>query len=239
MSFLRKIRKEKKAKTISKDNMVAWAGALAHEIKNPLNTIRINLQLVLEDLDKQNNFDKEKNIKRLKTLDKEVIRLETTLNDFLRFVRLPEPNLQRYNLFTLLNELLDFAEPESQVANVEIIRDFSNDLPDIEIDSNQIKQALLNIIINANQAMPSGGRITVKAQQTNNHVNIDITDTGVGIPSDRIDKVFDLFYSTKEDGTGLGLSIVKRIIDMHNGEIKVKSKEGEGTTFSIILPIHV
>ncbi len=239
MRFLHKIRKEKKEKTTSKDNIVAWAGALAHEIRNPLNTIRINLQLVLEDLDKQNNFDKEKNIKRLKTLDKEVIRLETTLNDFLRFVRLPEPNLQRHNLFTLLNELLDFAEPESQQANVEIIRDFSTDLPDVEIDSNQIKQALLNIIINANQSMPSGGRVTVKAQKTNNHVNIDIADTGIGIPSDSIDKVFNLFYSTKEDGTGLGLPIAKRIVEMHNGEIKVKSKEGEGTTFSIILPIHV
>ncbi len=189
-----------------------------------------------EDLDQDSN-DKTK--RRLNTLNKEIERLESILNGFLRFVRIPEPDIKKRSLYILLNEILDFTEPESQQLNIEIIRNFSPDLPEIEMDDKQIKQALLNIILNANQAMPSGGKITVSAYKTNNHVSIDIADTGEGIPSDRIDKLFNLFYSTKEDGTGLGLPIAKRIVDMHNGEIKVKSKEGEGTIFSIILPIHV
>ena len=100
-----------------------------------------------------------------------------------------------------------------------------------------MKQALLNIILNANQSMSAGGQLTVRAYRTNRHVSIDITDTGEGIPPDRIDKLFDLFYSTKKDGTGLGLSIARRIANMHGGEIQVRSQENEGTTVSILLPI--
>jgi len=192
----------------------------------------------MEDWDQQDESGKEKNIKRLKTLDKEVSRLEVTLNDFLRFVRLPKPDFQKNSLFILLNELLDFTEPESQQLNIEVIRDFDSDLPEIDVDAIQLKQALLNIVLNANQSMPSGGKITVSAYKIGgDRIAIDISDTGSGIPEDRINKLFNLFYSTKEDGTGIGLSITKRIIDLHNGKIEIKSKEGEGTTFSILLPI--
>ncbi|MGQ9608638.1 MAG: sensor histidine kinase [bacterium] len=211
------------------------ASSLAHEIRNPLNTIRINLQLLEEELNQDSNSTK----RRLNTINKEIDRLESILTGFLRFVRIPKPDIKKRSLYILLNELLDFTEPEAQQLNIEIIRNFNSDLPEIDMDDNQIKQALLNIILNANQAMPSGGKIIVKAYKTNNHVSIDITDTGEGVSPDRIDKLFNLFYSTKEDGTGLGLPIAKRIIDMHNGEIKVKSKLGGGTTFSVILPIHV
>ena len=99
------------------------------------------------------------------------------------------------------------------------------------------KQALLNIILNANQSMSAGGQLTVKAYRTNGYISIDVTDTGQGISPDRIDRLFDLFYSTKKDGTGLGLSIARRIANMHGGEIQVKSQENEGTTVSILLPI--
>jgi signal transduction histidine kinase len=137
----------------------------------------------------------------------------------------------------LLDELLDFIEPETQQAQIELIRDFDRDLPAVCFDSGQMKQALLNIILNANQSMPAGGQLTVKAHKTNAHISIDISDTGEGIPPDRLGRLFDLFYSTKKDGTGLGLSIARRIASMHNGEIRVKSQENGGTTFSILLPI--
>jgi two-component system sensor histidine kinase HydH len=224
--------------------MAAWVGALAHEIKNPLNTMRLNLQLLQEDESLKpahtpDESDRAKALKRLETLSKEVDRLEKILNDFLRLARLPQPNFQPINVSLVLDELLDFIEPETQQLNIKVIRDFdSQGLPEVDLDSGQIKQALLNIILNANQSMPMGGQLAVKAYRTDDHVVIDIADTGEGIPPGRIGKLFDLFYSTKKEGTGLGLSIAERIVNTHSGEIRVKSQEGEGTTFSILLPIH-
>ena len=177
-------------------------------------------------------------MKRLETLGKEVDRLEETLNDFLRLARLPQPNLQPSDVSLLLDELLDFIEPEAQQLHIEVIRDFDAHLPVVDLDSGQIKQALLNIILNANQSMSSGGKLTVKAYTKDDLISIDVSDTGEGIPSERIDKLFDLFYSTKKEGTGLGLSIAKRIVYMHGGEIRVKSQVGKGSIFSILLPIH-
>jgi len=231
-------RSKKKDGRSVEDSMATWVGALAHEIKNPLNTMKINLQLLQEDWNQPNGPDKTKALKRLETLNGEIGRLEVILNDFLRFVRLPQPNLEKYSVSSLLNELLDFTEPEAQQLNIKVIRDFSSDLPEIELDGGQIKQALLNIVLNANQSMLSGGQMTIKAYRTNSHISIDIIDTGEGISPERIDRLFDLFYSTKENGTGLGLSIAKKIIDMHGGEIRVNSREGRGTTFSVLLPIY-
>jgi signal transduction histidine kinase len=101
-----------------------------------------------------------------------------------------------------------------------------------------MKQALMNILLNAYQSMPSGGDVVIKAYEADSSVCIDITDSGEGIPQEKLNRIFDLFYSTKENGTGLGLSITKRIIEMHNGEIRVNSREGKGTTFSVLIPIH-
>lgn len=218
--------------------MSIWAGALAHEIKNPLNTMRINLQLLEEEWDQSDESSITKTRKRLGTLNNEIDRLEEILNDFLRFARLPQPTFEKNNIAILVNELLDFTEPEAQQLNINIKRDINPDLPEIYLDSGQIKQALLNLILNAYQSMSSGGELTVKVYKTDSHVSIDVTDTGEGIPTERIGKLFNLFYSTKENGTGLGLSITKRIMDMHNGEIRIKSEEGKGSTFSMILPIH-
>jgi len=218
--------------------MSVWASALAHEIKNPLNTMRINLQLLEEEWDKSDESSRIKAHKRLGILNKEIDRLEEILSDFLRFARLSHPAFEIKNIAVLVNELLDFTEPEAQQLNIAIKRDINPDLPEIYIDSGQIKQALLNVILNAYQSMPSGGELNIKVYRTDSHISIDITDTGEGIPQDRIGKLFNLFYSTKENGTGLGLSITKRIIDMHKGEIKVQSEEGKGSTFSIILPSH-
>jgi len=151
---------------------------------------------------------------------------------------LPKLNLEKSNISLLLNELLDFTEPEAQQLNISVIKDFSNELPEVYLDRSQMKQALMNILLNAYQSMPSGGDVVIKAYRVDSSVCIDITDSGEGIPQEKLSKIFDLFYSTKENGTGLGLSITKRIIEMHNGEIRVNSKKGKGTTFSVLIPIH-
>ena len=224
--------------------MVAWVGALVHEIKNPLNSMKINLQLLQEDIGASLNSvsashetDGARILKKLGVLSGEVDRLEEILNDFLRLARLPQPELQPGDISSLLDEFLDFIEPETQQLGIELIRDVDRDLPTAHFDSGQMKQALLNIILNANQSMSAGGQLTVKARATNGHISIDITDTGEGIAPERIDRLFDLFYSTKKDGSGLGLSITRRIVNMHGGAIKIESQVGEGATFSILLPI--
>jgi signal transduction histidine kinase len=238
MKFLRRLRKKHNTEFQAGNGMSIWAGALAHEIKNPLNTMRINLQLLEEEWNQSDESSITKTRKRFGTLNSEIDRLEEILNDFLRFARLPQPTFEKNNIAILVNELLDFTEPEAQQLNINIKRDINPDLPEIYLDSGQIKQALLNLILNAYQSMSSGGELAVKVYKIDSHVSIDVTDTGDGIPTDRIGKLFNLFYSTKENGTGLGLSITKRIMDMHNGEIQIKSEEGKGSTFSMILPIH-
>ena len=246
MNFLRRFKNKDKVKRAAAGGISAWVSALAHEIKNPLNTMRLNLQLLQEDWNQPDGASRDarvpgtngtKSLKRLETLGKEVDRLEEILNDFLRLARLPQPDLQPSNISSVLHELLDFIEPEAQQLHINVVRDFDDDLPKVDLDSGQMKQALLNIILNANQSMSPGGQLTVKAYKTDDHMSIDIADTGIGIPPGRIDKLFDLFYSTKENGTGLGLPIAERIINMHGGEIQVESQEGKGTTFSILLPI--
>jgi signal transduction histidine kinase len=238
MNFLRRPKRKGKTRHSAEDDMAAWVGALAHEIKNPLNTMKLNLQLLQEDWNQPEESNRAKVSKRLQTLGKEVDRLEEILNDFLRLARLPQPDLQPSNISSLLDEFLDFIEPETQQLHIKVVRDFHENLPQVDLDSSQIKQALLNIILNANQSMSAGGQLTVKAYRTDDHMSIDIIDTGEGMPPDRIGKLFDLFYSTKKEGTGLGLPIAGRIVNMHGGEIRVKSQEGKGTTFSILLPLH-
>lgn len=238
MKLFRKSDEKHKDKFDAKNDISAWASALAHEIKNPLNTMKINLQLLEEEW-QQNNVSNEKLQKRFNVLNKEILRLEQILNDFLRYARLPKPNFEKYDISILLNELLDFTEPEAQQLNINISKDIESNLPETYLDSQQIKQALLNILINAYQSMPNGGDLIIKAYKTDSKIRIDVIDSGEGIPSERIDRLFDLFYSTKENGTGLGLSIAKRIIDLHNGEIMVQSQEGKGSTFSVVLPIYL
>lgn len=238
MNLFRKSKNRGKTGRSMEDNMSVWLSSLAHEIKNPLNTMKLNLQLLQEDLRQTEQPDKEKALKRLEILDRAVDRQEVILNSFMELARLPQPKFYPSNILSLLNEILDFIEPEAQKLKISVIRDFSDDLPEMGLDNGQIKQALLNVIKNANQAMPNGGQLVVKAYINNEKLVIDISDTGHGISPDRIDKIFNPFYSTKKDGTGLGLSITKRIIQMHGGEINVKSQEGKGSTFSINLPIN-
>ena len=242
MNLFHRSRRKREVKRSAKDNMATWVSALAHEIKNPLNAMKINLQLLQEDIGgdlklASDDTGEVKVLKKVETLAREVDRLEEILNDFLRLARLPEPNLQPGDISALLEEFLDFIEPETRHSEIELVRDFDEDLPTIYFDSSQMKQALLNIILNANQSMSAGGQLTIKAYKTNGHISIDVADTGEGMPPDRIGRLFDLFYSTKKNGTGLGLPIARRIATMHGGEIHVKSKENEGTTVSILLPI--
>ena len=202
------------------------ASGLVHEIKN---------QLLKEDLEYIPRDDKIH--KKIDLIQRETIRLEEILNDFLRYAKRKEPQLCMEDLHNILNEIVTFVAPESRQSNVEIRKEFDTQVPGILLDRNLIKQALLNVIINAEQAMPNGGVLIVKTFQENNNIRIDIIDTGVGIKPENIEKIFDIYYSTKSGGTGLGLATAKQIIEDHNGNITVKSEECRGSNFSIILPL--
>lgn len=217
-------------------DLTALIGGLVHEIKNPLSTISVNLQLLREEI-LDDATEKGKRIqKKIQVLQKESTRLEEILNDFLRFAKEQALELKEQDINTVVDEVLDFIGPEAQLQSIKILKLYDSSLPKCRIDVNLLKQAILNICINAQEAMPDGGELTVRTMLNEHTVQIDIEDTGVGIHAENIEKIFNLYFSTKKTGTGLGLPTTKKIIERHNGTLTVESKEGEGTRFSILLP---
>jgi signal transduction histidine kinase len=215
------------------------AGGLAHEIKNPLSTLNINLQLLEEDLERAHDASNGKYLMRLRTLRREVRRLEEVLEDFLRYARPHELKLESADVNRLLDEMLDFVTPEATQSGVRISRAFAGDLGAVRVDSAQLKQAFLNIVINAKQAMPSGGELMVRTRRVSRPagIEVDFTDTGVGIPPEDLLRIWDVYFSTKEKGTGLGLPPARRIVEEHGGSIRVHSEVGKGTCFTVFLPV--
>lgn len=215
------------------------AGGLAHEIKNPLSTLNIYLQLLQEELESMTGENSKRVYMKTQVLQKEVQRLEQILNDFLRFARGQKLELKDHDMNEILDEVTDFVTPEIKQKKILILKSYDADLPQCRLDSNLIKQAILNIIINAEQAMENGGELMIRTSKDKKYIQIDITDTGPGIPKDIIDKIFQVYFSTKKTGTGLGLPTAKRIIEDHRGTISVQSEEGKGTNFSIKLPTNL
>lgn len=214
------------------------AQGLVHEIRNPLSTFSVNLQLLQEELEDGLNGKALNTKKRINTLQKEVQRLEEVLSDFLRFAREEKLELKEHDVNRLLDEVVDFIAPEAKKNNILIERDYGPNLPSSLIDATLIKQALFNIIINAQQAMPNGGRLYIRTLLRGRDIQIEIRDTGVGIPRASFDKIFQVYYSTKKRGTGLGLPTVKRIVEGHGGTVAVESEEGKGSNFVVRLPLR-
>jgi len=214
------------------------AAGLVHEIKNPLNAISINLQLLNEDLQDLNAERDIKMSRRVQLLQKEVCRLDNILSDFLRFAKKPVLHFEECDINEIIESVLDFVGPEAMQHSVRILKSFDTKLPKCNLDSNAIKQALLNVILNAQQAMSNGGELIVRTYQSDENVFIDITDTGVGIQKNKIDKIFQVYYSTKKTGTGLGLPTAKRIIEENKGSINIRSEDGKGSSFLIKLPVN-
>ncbi len=216
------------------------AGGLAHEIKNPLSTLTINLQLLKEDMQSLPGENNKRALIKVQILQKEVQRLEEILNDFLRFAKGQKLELKNYDINEILDEVVDFVTPEIKQKKILILKSYDAHLPQCRVDGNLIKQAVLNVIINAEQAMENGGELMIRTTAGDKkYIQIDITDTGPGIPRNNIDKVFQVYFSTKKTGTGLGLPTAKRIIEEHKGTISLHSEEGKGTNFSIKLPVDL
>jgi len=218
-------------------HVITLAAGLVHEIKNPLSTISLNLQLLLEDWQQGADSPRERRtVKRLQTLQRETTRLTGLLEDFLRYARTPDIAPEPCDLNGLVQELLDFIAPKASQLGIQIRSNLASDLPVIQADPKLLKQALLNLLINAEEAMPKGGELILQTVADGAGVQLDVTDTGLGIPDHQLGKIFGLYFSTKEDGSGLGLCTTRRILQRHGGSIAVESDVGKGTHFTVRLP---
>jgi len=211
-------------------------GGLAHEIRNPLSTLNLNLQLLREDLVRPGASVEPRTVARLDSLEQEARRLQTILDDFLKFAGRHEVHLKSLPLGPLMAEAAAFYSERLQRAAVHVRTQFADGLPPVALDADRFKQALSNLILNAEAAMPEGGDLLITAEPERHGVRVHITDTGVGIPPESLDKIFEPYYSTRSGGSGLGLPMVRRIVQEHGGSIEVHSEVGRGTRFTIHLP---
>ena len=226
----RKMTESKKLATLGQ-----LAAGIAHEINNPLGGILMYSHMLREDLKKEENRE------NVVKIGREADRCKRIVKGLLDFARQTRPERSESNLNHLLNEVVALLEQQAIFRNIELERDLSPSLPLIEVDVTQIQEVFMNIVLNASQAMEGKGRITIATRLVENgrEVEIEIGDTGPGIPPDDVDKIFEPFYTTKEvgRGTGLGLSIAYGIVERHHGSIRVESEMGKGTTFFIRLPV--
>ena len=211
------------------------ASAVAHEVRNPLNAISMTAQRLDREFTTTEKTDVYRELTQM--IKNESMRINKIIEDFLKFARPPKLNLQPVNVDKLLDDVILLITSHAEKYKININKQYS-EIGIMNLDYEQIKQALLNLLLNAVEAMPDGGTLSIKAWREDNAVQIEINDTGKGIPHDVLPRIFDLYFTTKDTGTGLGLSIVQRIISEHKGWIKVDSKLNIGTTFRIYLPIE-
>jgi signal transduction histidine kinase len=209
------------------------AGSIAHEIKNPL----ISIQGFAKRIEKSEDQQKARNYARL--IDEESGRLSNVLVKLLEFSRMDEPKKELLNVNEIVDDTVLFMEHHlTRFKNVEILVEKEKGLPRVEIDKIHVQQSLVNIMMNAAQAMPHGGKIRIKTGKDEESVYISVADNGTGINAETRERIFEPFFTTKGkgEGTGLGLSLCKRLIEANKGKIEVESVVGEGSTFKIVLP---
>jgi signal transduction histidine kinase len=212
-----------------------FATSIAHEIKNPLNFISLSIDLIREkykpaDSTTQKNFDA-----LIINIKNEIQRVSRFAESFLEYGRPLELNLQKTDICGLIDEVIDLVAAKAQQEKIEIVKGYEKK-PHLLIDPEFIKTCLYNIILNAFQSMPMGGKLTVMTRQAEDRFQLSIEDTGIGIPEDKRSRIFDPFFTTKSSGLGLGLALTKRVIEEHKGKVDIRSVEGRGTTVITTLP---
>ncbi|HES58962.1 MAG TPA: hypothetical protein ENO18_00905, partial [Caldithrix sp.] len=240
------------AEIIRMDRMASLgvlSSGIAHEIRNPLAGIKAMVQTLEEEMDEGSS-----QLEYVDRILRQVNRLDDLLKAFFSYARPQRPDPRAEQIMDIVREVLPLFRRKMQDKNIEIIENYEKELYYVFVDSNQIQQVIFNLFLNAIDAMPEGGTITIEAKNSpdlkpvidrrhrmpsllsNKMIEIRISDTGTGMPQDVIDNVFNTFFTTKSNGTGLGLSIVYQIIKEHGGQIEVESTPNEGTLFKILLP---
>jgi two-component system NtrC family sensor kinase len=215
------------------------AAQITHEVRNPLSSIGLNAELLEEELEGLPSPASQRNEARalVRAIVKEVDRLTEITEEYLRFARLPQARLEKERLEPMVRSLLDFMAGELNARGIILESDLDAANCWVAADEHQLRQALLNLVRNAADAMPKGGRLRVTAKRPDSsRVILELTDTGEGIAPEHVAKIFDPFFSTKKGGTGLGLALTQQIVSDHGGTIELRSKPGQGTTFTIGLP---
>ncbi|WP_166820331.1 sensor histidine kinase [Thalassoroseus pseudoceratinae] len=214
------------------------AGGLAHEIRNPLSTISLNLELMAEDLEQTDGSQRDRRLlNKVNLLQRECRQLDQILTQFLQFARLGELHRVESDWNAIVREFIESYQMQADDAGVEISPHLATDLPAVWIDQALIRQAILNLAINAQQAMPDGGTLELLTYADGEFACLDVIDTGVGMHPDMLDRMFRPFFSSRKGGSGLGLPTVKRIVEAHDGKLTCESEVGRGTRFRICIPI--
>lgn len=231
------------------ETLTRLTGELAHEIKNPLSTIKVNLKLTkeaLEDIDSREphrtSSDRYQHglsnaMRKITIIQKETDRLEQIVDGFLRYVRRPDLQLVTMDLNELVGDMIDFYSPQAYSHSLTLRHSLASEPLTCRLDAGALKQVLLNLLINAQQAMDGGGELMIRTLRQAQKALIRISDTGRGIPAERLATIFRPYYSSRSGGTGLGLAMAKKIVESHGGMISVHSEPGKGTSFTIELPL--
>jgi two-component system, sporulation sensor kinase E len=216
--------------------LMLLAAGVAHEIGNPLNSLHIHLQLMQRSVQKLHDGEKAELEQSIEIARSEVNRLDSIVTQFLKAIRPSPPQLRPENVNTIVEEAVRFFTPELQDREIVVEQELRSDLPLLQLDRDQMKQAFYNVIKNSLEAMHRGGRLRIRSDVDDAHVIIRFADTGGGMSAENLSRVFEPYFTTKASGTGLGLLIVRRIVREHGGELSIESSAGKGLTVTIRLP---
>jgi signal transduction histidine kinase len=206
---------------------------VAHEVKNPINAIVVHLEVLREKLkaidpDSRRHMD---------IINSEIHRLDRVVQTLVDFTRPVELRLTDMDLRKVLEEVAMLAAPEAELHGVQIVRELPGQPLPVKVDADLVKQAVLNVVLNGVQAMSDGGKLTIGATREDDTAQVEVHDQGGGIPPEIRDKIFNLYFTTKQKGSGIGLSMTYRVMQLHNGSVQFESREGEGTTFRLRIPL--
>ena len=215
------------------------AASVAHEVNNPLTGVLVYTQLLTKKIS-GDNISKETTLDYLSKMESELTRSTKLIRNLLDFARQSPPTLSQVSVNEVVNRALDLTTHSAEQQHIQVLKELDPSLPKLMADFDQLQQVCTNLILNAIQAMPEGGRLTLRTSADNGQLKIEVQDTGCGISPENMRKLFTPFFTTKREvkGVGLGLAVAYGIIQRHQGRIEVQSKEGEGTTFTIYLPLY-
>jgi signal transduction histidine kinase len=223
-----------KARLIQTERLAAigrMAAHVTHEVRNPLSSIGLNVEMLGDEIGSSPEARA-----LLGAIEREIDRLTNITQEYLRLARLPDPRLELEDLGAVVDSVGRFVLPEMVEAKIELLVRVEEGLPAVAIDEGQVRQALLNLLRNAREAMPEGGRVDLEAVRADGGVRVSVRDRGPGIEPEIRARIFDLFYTTKERGTGLGLPLTYQIVTAHGGRIECNSDPDDGTTFELWFP---
>ena len=226
-------------KTIESERLNALtllAAGVAHDLGNPLNSLNIHLQLMERQARKLKGKEREELQHSIEICRGEINRLDSIVTQFLRAIRPSRPQLQPENINAIVEEAVRFFSAEIEARDIVVETELRSDLPLLQLDRGQMKQAFYNVIKNSFEAMKRRGILRIRTDMDESHVRVSFIDTGGGMSAETLSHVFEPYYTTKERGTGLGLLIVRRIVREHGGELAIESTEGKGLALTIRLP---